>query len=132
MELENINIETHQVLITPEQLKAELPVDGAIGEAVKAYRKTVQEIVARRDPRLLVVVGPCSIHDPQAALEYATKLSALAGELDDKLFCVMRAYFEKPRSTVGWKGLINDPFMDDSFKVHEGLRIARKLLLDIT
>jgi 3-deoxy-7-phosphoheptulonate synthase len=132
VELENINIETHQVLITPEQLKAELPVDGAIGEAVKAYRKTVQEIVARRDPRLLVVVGPCSIHDPQAALEYATKLSALAGELDDKLFCVMRAYFEKPRSTVGWKGLINDPFMDDSFKVHEGLRIARKLLLDIT
>ena len=132
MQLENLNIEDQEVLITPEQLKATLPVTEEIRDAVNQYRETVANIVDRKDKRLLVVVGPCSIHDTQAALDYAKRLKALSLELSDEIFIVMRAYFEKPRSTVGWKGLINDPHLDDSFKVAEGLNIARKLLLDLT
>ncbi|MBT6026065.1 MAG: 3-deoxy-7-phosphoheptulonate synthase, partial [Gammaproteobacteria bacterium] len=132
MQLENLNIEDQEVLITPEQLKATLPVTEEIRDTVNRYRETVANIVDRKDKRLLVVVGPCSIHDTQAALDYAKRLKALSLELSDEIFIVMRAYFEKPRSTVGWKGLINDPHLDDSFKVAEGLNIARKLLLDLT
>jgi len=132
MQLENLNVEKHEVLITPEKLKAKLPVTEEISAAVNAYRQTVRDIVAGRDERLLVVVGPCSIHDPKAALEYAGRLKKLQNEVSDHLFLVMRAYFEKPRSTVGWKGLINDPHLDDSFCVSEGLEIARQLLLDIS
>jgi len=132
MQLENINVEKHEVLITPEHLKAKLPVPEDIREAVNASRQVVRDIVAGKDPRLLVVVGPCSIHDPVSALDYAKRLAELAPQVSDHLYLVMRAYFEKPRSTVGWKGLINDPHLDDSFCVGEGLEIARRLLLDIS
>lgn len=132
MQLENLNIEQHQVLVTPEELKAQLPVDTTLREAINQYRQTVKDIVDRKDPRMLVVVGPCSIHDVEAAKEYAGRLKVLADEISDQVFVVMRAYFEKPRSTVGWKGLINDPHLDDSFKVAEGLQIGRRLLLELS
>ncbi len=132
MQLENLNVEKHEVLITPEHLKAKMPVTEDVREAVNSYRQIVRDIVAGRDERLLVVVGPCSIHDPKAAVEYARRLKKLQAQVSDHLFLVMRAYFEKPRSTVGWKGLINDPHLDDSFCVAEGLQIARGLLLEIS
>ena len=132
MQLENLNVEQQEVLITPEQLKARLPVSEDVREAVNGYRETVRNIVARKDPRLLVVVGPCSIHDVEAAKEYAQRLKRLSDDIADQVFVVMRAYFEKPRSTVGWKGLINDPHLDDSFKVAEGLHIGRQLLLELS
>ena len=132
MQLENLNVEQQEVLITPEQLKARLPVSEDVREAVNGYRETVRNIVHRKDPRLLVVVGPCSIHDVDAAKEYAQRLKGLADDVADQVFVVMRAYFEKPRSTVGWKGLINDPHLDDSFKVAEGLHIGRQLLLELS
>lgn len=132
MQLENLNIEQQEVLVTPEQLKAQLPVSQALRDAINDYRDTVKNIVDRRDPRMLVVVGPCSIHDVDAAKEYAARLKTLADDISDHVFVVMRAYFEKPRSTVGWKGLINDPYLDDSFKVAEGLHIGRQLLLDLS
>lgn len=132
MQLENLNVEQQEVLITPEQLKARLPVSEDVREAVNGYRETVRNIVARKDPRLLVVVGPCSIHDVEAAKEYAQRLKRLSDDIADEVFVVMRAYFEKPRSTVGWKGLINDPHLDDSFKVAEGLHIGRQLLLELS
>ena len=132
MQLENLNVEQQEVLITPEQLKARLPVSEDVREAVNGYRETVRNIVDRKDPRLLVVVGPCSIHDVEAAKEYAQRLKRLSDDIADHVFVVMRAYFEKPRSTVGWKGLINDPHLDDSFKVAEGLHIGRQLLLELS
>ncbi len=132
MQLENLNVEQQEVLITPEQLKARLPVSEDVREAVNGYRETVRNIVDRKDPRLLVVVGPCSIHDVEAAKEYAQRLKSLSDDIADQVFVVMRAYFEKPRSTVGWKGLINDPHLDDSFKVAEGLHIGRQLLLELS
>lgn len=132
MRLENVNVERHDVLISPEHLKAKLPIPEEIREFVTQARHQVEDIVSRQDSRVLVVVGPCSIHDPEAAIEYATRLGELASELKDRLYLVMRVYFEKPRSTVGWKGLINDPYLDDSFKVDEGLHIARELLLTIS
>ena len=132
MQLENLNVEQQEVLITPEQLKARLPVSEDVREAVNGYRETVRNIVHRKDPRLLVVVGPCSIHDVEAAKEYAQRLKRLSDDIADEVFVVMRAYFEKPRSTVGWKGLINDPHLDDSFKVAEGLHIGRQLLLELS
>ena len=131
MQLENLNVEKHEVLITPEDLKALLPVAEEVREAVNVSRDVVRDIVARRDPRLLVVVGPCSIHDPEAALEYARRLAEFAPEVSDTLYLVMRAYFEKPRSTVGWKGLINDPHLNETYDINEGLKRGRKLLLDI-
>ena len=132
MQLENLNVEQQEVLITPELLKARLPVSEDVREAVNGYRETVRNIVDRKDPRLLVVVGPCSIHDVEAAKEYAQRLKRLSDDIADQVFVVMRAYFEKPRSTVGWKGLINDPHLDDSFKVAEGLHIGRQLLLELS
>ncbi len=130
-QLENLNIRSQELLITPERLKAELPVPGPLQADIETARRTVRNILQRRDPRLLVVVGPCSIHDADAALEYAQRLSDLAREVNEALFIVMRAYFEKPRTTVGWKGLINDPHLNDTFHIAEGLAIARTLLLDI-
>lgn len=130
-QLENLNVETAEVLITPESLKARLPVSEGVRELVQQAREVVQSILSHTDHRLLIVVGPCSIHDVEAAREYALRLAELAAELADDLYIVMRAYFEKPRTTVGWKGLINDPHLDDSFRVAEGLEIARRLLLDI-
>ena len=130
-QLENLNIVAHEVLVTPEQLKAKLPVSEAVRESVQEAREAVRGILDRSDHRLLIVIGPCSIHDVDAAREYAKRLRTLADELQDSLLIVMRAYFEKPRTTIGWKGLINDPHLDDTFCVAQGLEIARSLLLDI-
>ncbi len=129
--LTNVHISAEQVLITPEELKRQHPLDAPERQAVQEARKAIADIVAGRDDRLLVVCGPCSIHDPDAALEYARGLRSLADELDDQLYVVMRVYFEKPRTTVGWKGLISDPHMDGSFDVEGGLHIARRLLRDL-
>lgn len=129
--LTNVNVESLDVLITPEQLKKDIPVSATAKETVLQGRETIQNILDRKDHRLMVVVGPCSIHDVAAAKEYATRLKSLADEVGDTLYLVMRVYFEKPRTTVGWKGLINDPHMDDSFDIEEGLHIGRRLLVDL-
>ena len=130
-QLDDLNIESQDVLITPRALKEKLPLSDAAADTVYRGRQQIRDILDRKDPRLFVVIGPCSIHDPKAAMEYAERLKKLAAEVDDALFLVLRVYFEKPRTTVGWKGLINDPYMNDSFKVQDGLHIARKLLLDV-
>jgi 3-deoxy-7-phosphoheptulonate synthase len=129
--LHNVNVVAEEPIVTPDALKAELPLDEAARRTVLDARAAIRAILDREDPRVLVVVGPCSIHDPSAALEYAGRLKTLAAELADTLYVVMRVYFEKPRSTVGWKGLINDPHLDDSFRIDEGLRLARRLLIDL-
>ena len=128
---DNLNIASNEALITPEQLKSELPLAGAALESVQKARQTIFSILDRKDPRLFIVVGPCSIHDIDAAMDYAKRLQDLAAKVEDTLYLVMRVYFEKPRTSIGWKGLINDPYLDDSFKIEEGLRKGRKLLLDI-
>jgi len=130
-EVHNVNVDSQDILITPEQLKSALPMSNSIHDTLADSRRVIENILDRRDHRIFVVVGPCSIHDPVAAIDYARRLKALADELSDTLYIVMRVYFEKPRTTVGWKGLVNDPHLDDSFKIEEGLHIARKLLLDI-
>jgi len=130
-QLDDLNIESQDVLITPRALKEKLPLSDAAADTVYRGRQQIRDILDRKDPRLFVVIGPCSIHDPKAAMEYAERLKTLAAKVDDALFLVLRVYFEKPRTTVGWKGLINDPYMNDSFKVEDGLNIARKLLLDV-
>ena len=131
VEVHNINVASQNVLVTPEQLNDALPMSEAIRTTVQGSRQEIWDILDRKDPRLFVVVGPCSIHDPVAAMDYARRLQILADEVQDTLLVVMRVYFEKPRTTVGWKGLINDPHLNDSFKIEEGLHIGRKLLLDI-
>jgi 3-deoxy-7-phosphoheptulonate synthase len=131
MQLENLNIASHEVLVTPEALKTKLPVSEAVSGQIASARQAVNAILSGDDPRLLVVVGPCSIHDVTAGREYAERLRGLADRVSDSLLLVMRAYFEKPRTTVGWKGLINDPHLDDTFRVAEGLEIARRFLLDL-
>ncbi len=131
IELHNINVDSQELLLTPEQLKQALPMSQAVQETVANSRQVIRDILDRKDHRLFVVVGPCSIHDTVAAMDYARRLKVLADELADTLYIVMRVYFEKPRTTVGWKGLINDPYLDDSFKLEEGLQIGRRLLLDI-
>jgi 3-deoxy-7-phosphoheptulonate synthase len=131
-QLENLNVLAQEILCTPDKLKSELPVSDTIRSSIRDARRTVRNILQATDHRLLVVVGPCSIHDPKAALDYARRLENLAADVSDTLFVVMRAYFEKPRTTVGWKGLINDPYLNDTFRIEDGLRIARKLLLDIS
>ncbi|MEI7706912.1 MAG: 3-deoxy-7-phosphoheptulonate synthase [Chlorobium sp.] len=118
-------------LSSPKALKDKLPVDEKIAETVIRGRREVENILTGKDSRMLVIVGPCSIHDTDAALEYAGKLSALRTELQDDLCIIMRVYFEKPRTTVGWKGFINDPHLDDTYDIVHGLFYARKLLIDI-
>ncbi|GAB3381567.1 3-deoxy-7-phosphoheptulonate synthase [Azotobacter armeniacus] len=129
--INDINIVSNDPLITPDQLKADIPLSAAAMNTVSHGREVIRNILDGKDHRLFVVVGPCSIHDVKAAHEYAERLKILAAEVSDTLFLVMRVYFEKPRTTVGWKGLINDPYLDDTFKIEEGLHIARQLLLDI-
>lgn len=129
--IHNVNIEQEAVLLTPKQLKTEFPLSEVLRKQIEISRKTISNIIHKRDPRKLIVVGPCSIHDPISALEYAQKLKALSDNLSEKLYIVMRVYFEKPRTTVGWKGLINDPNLDGSFDVEQGLRVARKLCLSL-
>ncbi len=127
----NLHVVDSHRLIAPAELKADLSIGEAHTETVSTTRSVIQDILAGRDDRVLVVIGPCSIHDTKAAFEYAERLNRLRIELADQLFIVMRVYFEKPRTTVGWKGLISDPHLDDSYEIEEGLRFARKLLLDV-
>ncbi len=127
----NVNVEAQDVLLTPDDLKQQLPMTDAAEATVLQGRHIVQRILDRQDHRVFVVVGPCSIHDVDAARDYARRLKALADEVGDTLFIIMRVYFEKPRTTVGWKGLINDPHMDDSFDIEKGLQVARGLLLEL-
>jgi 3-deoxy-7-phosphoheptulonate synthase len=129
---DDLNILHIRPLISPAVLMEELPTASDQEIFVSDSRDTVRRILAQEDLRLLVVVGPCSIHDPVAALEYAERLKHVAERLNDRLFLVMRVYFEKPRTVMGWKGLINDPDLDSSFHINRGLRLARKLLLDIS
>jgi 3-deoxy-7-phosphoheptulonate synthase len=128
---DDLRIQWTRVVLPPVFLEEELPISDAASATVLNARTEVSEILAGRDPRLMVVVGPCSIHDPKAAREYAAKLKPLIEELGEELCLVMRVYFEKPRTTVGWKGLINDPYLDQTYKINDGLRIARHLLLDL-
>ena len=128
---DDLNIAEQHPLITPRELKAKLPLSEKARDTITAGRQAVRDILDRKDHRLFLVMGPCSIHDLKAASDYATRLKKLADEVSDTLLLVQRVYFEKPRTTVGWKGLINDPYMDDSFKIEDGLHIARKLLLDM-
>ena len=130
--LENLNVASQEPLITPEALKQEMPLSEKAAETVEKGRQAIYDIMDGKDHRLFVVVGPCSSHDVKAAREYAEKLKALADELSDTLLIVMRVYFEKPRTTVGWKGLINDPHLNDTFNIEQGLHIGRRLLLDIS
>lgn len=130
--IENLNINSQEVLISPAQIKKALPISDAARAAVQDGRQAVCDILDRKDHRLMVVIGPCSIHDVDAAKDYARRLKKLADEVSDTLYIVMRVYFEKPRTTVGWKGLINDPYLDDSFKIQEGLHIGRQLLIDVS
>ena len=127
----NVNVAATTALTAPQALKAELPITDAAHAAVVEGRQTVCDILAGRDERFLVIAGPCSIHDPDAAREYAQRLAELKNRFADRLYIVMRVYFEKPRTTVGWKGLINDPHLDGTFDIQEGIRLARKLLIDI-
>lgn len=129
--IDDLNVVSQDILISPTQLKQELPLTELASNAVKAGREAVRQILDRNDPRLIVVVGPCSIHDTKAAMDYAARLKTLADAVSDTLLIVMRVYFEKPRTTTGWKGLINDPYLNDSFKIEQGLHVGRKLLLDI-
>jgi 3-deoxy-7-phosphoheptulonate synthase len=128
---ENLNIVEVLPITSPKKLKELLPVSGSVVENVLNARNAIKNILEGEDSRLLLIVGPCSIHDPQAALEYAESLKKLADEVSDKILVVMRVYFEKPRTIVGWKGLINDPELDGSHKINKGIELARRLLLEI-
>jgi 3-deoxy-7-phosphoheptulonate synthase len=127
----NAHIASSRVLLTPNDIKSKLPLTDSTKQTVLKFREEIENILKGQDDRKFIVVGPCSIHDVQAAEEYAKKLKKLAERVKDKLLLVMRVYFEKPRTTVGWKGLINDPDMDDSFHIEKGLLIARSLLIKI-
>ena len=128
---DDLRIKGIQEVSAPEVVREEIPLTDAAAETVYSARQGIHQILHREDDRLLVVVGPCSIHDVDAALDYAGRLGRLREELRDALQIVMRVYFEKPRTTVGWKGLINDPDLDDSFHINKGLRVARGLLRDL-
>ncbi|WP_207061116.1 3-deoxy-7-phosphoheptulonate synthase [Motiliproteus sp. SC1-56] len=129
--VDDLNVESQSILVTPEELKRAIPLTDAARRSVLEGRQVIRDILDGKDKRLFVVVGPCSIHDVDSALEYGERLKALADELKDTLYIVMRVYFEKPRTTVGWKGLINDPDLNDSFQIEKGLRIGRQLLIDL-
>lgn len=128
---ENINIESAMVLPTPAEINDLLPLSKDHECTVLKHRKVLQNILSGKDKRLFIIVGPCSIHDIDTAKDYAKKLNELANKVSDKLFLVMRVYFEKPRTTTGWKGLINDPHLDDSFDIEFGLKQARQLMIDL-
>ena len=129
--IHDINVLGRAVLPSPDHVRRSLPTTPAQEDFVLRSRRCLQKIMDGRDPRLFVVVGPCSIHDVRAAQEYAARLAALAEAVGDVILVVMRVYFEKPRTTVGWKGLVNDPSMDDSFQVEKGIHVARELLLHL-
>lgn len=128
---ENLNIEAFEPMPTPEEIHGRVPLSDAAAESVLTGRRTLERILDGRDPRIFVVVGPCSIHDPVAGLDYARRLKKLADEVAGTMLLVMRVYFEKPRTATGWKGYINDPRMDDSFHIEEGMQKAREFLLAV-
>ena len=128
----NVNIESQAPLPTPGEIHSELPISAESEDFVESSRQQLINILNHRDNRFLVIAGPCSINDIPSAIEYAERFRKLQQKVSDKIFLIMRTYFEKPRTTVGWKGLIYDPRMDKSFQIEEGLRIARKLLLQLT
>jgi 3-deoxy-7-phosphoheptulonate synthase len=130
--IENLNVAAFDAMLPPEEVKLRIPVSERAARTVVEGRRTLEAILERRDPRLAVIVGPCSIHDTVAGLDYARRLRGLADELSDTLFLVMRVYFEKPRTSVGWEGLTNDPQMNDSFRVKEGMERARRFLLEVS
>ncbi len=128
----DLNIRNFAPIVSPEELKQAFPMTEASNSTVIESRETIVNILAKKDPRLLAIIGPCSIHDAEAAMEYAERLQRLARQVKDKLYIVMRVYFEKPRTTVGWRGLIIDPNLDGSYDIEKGLKTARKLMLAIT
>ena len=128
---DNLRITRTHPLISPAVLEEELPLTEAASDLVGRTRQTIKDVLWGNDERLLVIVGPCSVHDPAAALEYADRLAELAPRIAERLVCVMRVYFEKPRTVVGWKGLINDPGLDGTYQINRGLRLARRLLIDV-
>lgn len=130
--VDDLSIDSIVPLITPKELKQKRPISEAAIASVQQGRQTIRDILDRKDHRLFIVIGPCSIHDVEAAKDYAARLKTLADKVSDTLYLVMRVYFEKPRTTVGWKGLINDPYMNDTFKIEEGLEIGRNLLLELS
>lgn len=131
MVVNNVRIQQQALLPTPAALLQDLPASSSIAKRVHFTRQAVADILTGKDSRLLLIVGPCSIHDPKAGLEYAQKLHALAASVQDQALIIMRTYFEKPRTRLGWTGLINDPDLDGTGRIHKGLRVARQLLLDI-
>lgn len=132
MKTQDLRISRIRPLLSPACLEEEIPLTPQASDFVGHARETVAAILDGRDPRVLAMVGPCSIHDPEAAVEYAHRLRPLAEEVAERVFVVMRVYFEKPRTVVGWKGLINDPDMNESYRINHGLRLARRLLADLT
>ena len=130
-DIENVNVLEFDPMPSPEEIHARLPLSANAANTVMQGREALRNILERKDHRLFVVVGPCSIHDPVAGLDYARRLKALADEVSDTLLLIMRVYFEKPRTTTGWKGYINDPDMDDSFHVDQGMQKARQFLIDV-
>lgn len=129
--LENLNIAALDLMPSPEEIHIRVPISEKAAQTVLDGRETIKRILDRKDPRLFIVVGPCSIHDVIAGLDYAKRLKRLADQVCDTLFLIMRVYFEKPRTSVGWKGFINDPRMDDSFHIEEGMEQARRFLLQV-
>ncbi len=130
--VQNCHVKKLTPLAAPQTIKAELPIQEKSLKTVLEGRETVKRILQKQDPRLLVIVGPCSIHNPQEVLEYAQRLNKLRQELEEQIMIVMRVYFEKPRTSIGWKGLLNDPYLNGSHEIETGLRTARKLLLALT
>jgi len=127
----NINIESQLALVSPKELKSPLPVDDSLAVSIAGFRDEIVRILGHEDNRFLVIAGPCSIHDPAAAIDYAERLAILRRKYQESLNIVMRVYFEKPRTSLGWRGLIVDPYMDGSYNIHEGLKEARRLLIEI-
>jgi len=131
LQTDNLNIATFDPMPSPQEIKARVPLSSQAAATVLNGRSVLNNILDRKDPRLFVVIGPCSIHDPEAGLDYARRLKKVADEVAETLFVVMRVYFEKPRTSTGWKGYINDPYMNDSFRIDEGMEKARRFLMSV-
>lgn len=130
-QMDDLGIESQDPLVPPQILQMDIPLPLQSKKTIARGRRDAANILSRKDDRLIIIVGPCSIHDPNAAIEYGQKLLKIKNELSENLVIIMRAYFEKPRTTVGWKGLINDPHLNGSFQINKGLRVARQLLVDL-
>src|SRR5436190_3134912 len=128
---DDLRIKEIKEVLSPDQIRREFPLTEKAAQTTYETRRAIHRILHGADDRLLVIIGPCSIHDPKAALEYARKLKTEKDRLAGELLLVMRVYFEKPRTTVGWKGFINDPYLDGSFKINDGLKLARQLLVEL-